>query len=80
MVDFECGPRKKKRAEKKTLNARGSLNQAGDTPPNNLCTLSTMKNISAKLILDILSLKSQGKKLTIFTPLPLTHREERTGC
>ena len=79
MVDFECGPRKKKRAEKKTLNARGSLNQAGDTPPNNLCTLSTMKNISAKLILDILSLTSQGKNLK-FTPLPLTHQEERTGC
>ena len=63
-----------------SLNARERLNQAGDTPPNNLCTLSMMKNIGAKLILDILSLKSQGKKLTIFTPLPLTHREERTGC
>ena len=80
MVDFECGPRKKKRAEKKTLNARGSLNQAGDTPPNNLCTLSTMKNIGAKFILDILSPMSLGKKLKNFTPLPLTYQEERTGC
>lgn len=39
-----------------------------------------MKDIDAKLILDILSLTSQGKKLKIFTSLPLTHQEERTGC
>ena len=39
-----------------------------------------MKDIGAKLILDILSLTSQGKKLKIFAPLPLTHQEERTGC
>ena len=42
--------------------------------------VSTMKDIGAKLILDILSLTSQGKKLKIFTSLPLTHQEERTGC
>ena len=42
--------------------------------------VSTMKDIGAKLILDILSLTSQGKNLTVFTPLPLTHQEERTGC
>ena len=39
-----------------------------------------MKDIDAKLILDILSLTSQGKKLKIFTLLPLTHQEERPGC